>query len=77
MILRQIAEARGFKQKGGEPDLERAAKILLDEFRGGKLGRLTLELPEDIDTMLEEKAAREAEKTAEDKKRKQNFKKKK
>lgn len=77
VILRQIAEARGFKQKGGEPDLERAAKILLDEFRGGKLGRLTLELPEDIDTMLEEKAAREAEKTAEDKKRKQNFKKKK
>ena len=47
-ILRRIAEARGFKLKGGEPDMERAAKILLDEFRGGKLGRLTLELPEDI-----------------------------
>jgi ribosome biogenesis GTPase A len=30
----------------GQLDLERAAIILLDEFRAGKLGRLTLELPE-------------------------------
>ena len=34
--------------RGGEVDTERMAKILLDEFRGGKLGRFTLELPEDI-----------------------------
>jgi ribosome biogenesis GTPase A len=31
---------------GGEVNYERAAKTLLDEFRSGALGRLTLELPE-------------------------------
>ena len=31
---------------GGEVDTERMAKILLDEFRSGKLGRFTLEVPE-------------------------------
>ena len=66
-VLRQIAEARGFKLKGDEPDLERASKILMDEYRGGKLGRLTLELPEDINDMLAEKEAREKEKAQTDK----------
>ena len=47
-ILEKIAIERGFKQKGGEPDIDRAAKILLDEYRGGKLGKITLELPEEI-----------------------------
>ena len=37
---------RGFLISGGEVDTERMAKILLDEFRSGKLGRFTLELPE-------------------------------
>ena len=45
-ILIKIAEARGFKIKGGEADAGRAAITLLDEFRGGKLGRITLEWPE-------------------------------
>lgn len=45
-ILRKIGEARGFKSKGGEIDVRRTGKILIDEYRGGKLGRLTLELPE-------------------------------
>lgn len=31
---------------GGEIDTERAAIMLLDEFRSGKLGRITLEMPE-------------------------------
>ena len=31
---------------GGEIDTERASIMLLDEYRGGKLGRLTLEMPE-------------------------------
>ena len=30
---------------------------MMDEYRGGKLGKITLELPEDIDVMLEKKAA--------------------
>jgi ribosome biogenesis GTPase A len=44
-ILTDIGEARGFKMKGGIVDIERAAIILLDEFRGGKLGRISLEKP--------------------------------
>jgi len=42
-ILEEIGAARGFKMKGGVVDLERAAITLLDEYRGGKLGRISLE----------------------------------
>ena len=73
VILEKIAMARGFKKKGDEPDLVRAGKILMDEYRGGKLGRLTLELPEDIDVMLEQKKARAAEKAVLDKERKKAY----
>ena len=44
-ILDEIARARGMLISGGEPDTERAAATLLDEFRGGKIGRITLEMP--------------------------------
>lgn len=44
-ILEEIGRKRGFLIKGGEIDYERAAVIVADEFRGGKLGRITLELP--------------------------------
>ena len=44
-LLRLAAAKRGFLLKGGDYDLERMAVILLDEFRGGKLGRITLEKP--------------------------------
>ncbi|MDE7362168.1 MAG: ribosome biogenesis GTPase YlqF [Oscillospiraceae bacterium] len=44
-ILMEIARARGMLISGGEPDTERAAATLLDEFRGGKIGRITLEMP--------------------------------
>lgn len=47
-LLRQAGRKRGFLISGGEIDTERMAKILLDEFRGGKLGRFTLELPENL-----------------------------
>lgn len=47
-LLTAAAAKRGFRISGGELDTERMAKILLDEFRGGKLGRFTLELPEDV-----------------------------
>lgn len=45
-ILKKIAAARGFLNRGGEEDFERAAHVLLDEFRSGKLGRITLENPD-------------------------------
>ena len=49
-LLEQGGRKRGFLISGGEVDLERMSNILLDEFRGGKLGRITLELPEDLET---------------------------
>ena len=45
-LLEAAGRKRGFLISGGEVDTERMAKILLDEFRGSKLGRFTLELPE-------------------------------
>ena len=47
-LLEAAGKKRGFLISGGEVDTERMAKILLDEFRSGKLGRFTLELPEDL-----------------------------
>jgi len=47
-LLMKAGRKRGFLLRGNEIDTERMAKILLDEFRGGKLGRFTLELPEDV-----------------------------
>ena len=40
-----IAKARGMMISGGEPDTERAAAALLDEYRSGKIGKITLEAP--------------------------------
>jgi len=44
-LLEKAARKRGFLVSGGDVDLERMAKILLDEFRGGLLGRISLEKP--------------------------------
>jgi len=42
-ILERAGKARGFLVSGGEVNTERMAKTLLDEFRSGELGRITLE----------------------------------
>lgn len=47
-ILESAGRKRGFLISGGEIDLDRMAKVLLDEYRAGKLGRLSLETPEMI-----------------------------
>lgn len=44
-ILQKIGKSRGMLISGGEIDTERAAITVLDEFRAGKLGRITLERP--------------------------------
>ncbi len=44
--LEWFAKKRGFLLKGNMPDLNRAVSILLKEFRDGKLGRISLEVPE-------------------------------
>ncbi len=46
-LLEQCARKRGMLVSGGEVNTERMANVLLDEFRGGKLGRFTLEIPKD------------------------------
>ena len=44
-LLEQTGRKRGFLVSGGEVNTERMARVLLDEFRAGKLGRITLERP--------------------------------
>ena len=44
-LLQACAQKRGMRISGGELDTERMARVLLDEYRGGKLGRFTLEEP--------------------------------
>ena len=46
-LLQVCAQKRGMRISGGEFDTERMARVLLDEYRGGKLGRFTLEMPEE------------------------------
>lgn len=45
--LMQIAEVRKCIKKGNEPDIDKAAICLLDDLRSGRLGRVTLEYPEE------------------------------
>ncbi len=47
-VLEQIAEKRGCIKKGGELDIDKAASLLLDDFRAGRLGRMSIERPEMI-----------------------------
>ena len=47
-LLEAAGKKRGYLLSRGQIDTERMAKVLLDEFRGGKLGRFTLEMPEDL-----------------------------
>ena len=47
-LLEAAGRKRGFLISGGEVDTERMAKVLLDEFRSGKLGRFTLDAPEEV-----------------------------
>ena len=42
-LLEKAGRKRGFLMRGAQVDTERMARILLDEFRAGKLGRFTLE----------------------------------
>ncbi|HAE52616.1 MAG TPA: ribosome biogenesis GTPase YlqF [Ruminococcus sp.] len=47
ILLEKVGKKRGMIVSGGEINTERAAITVLDEFRGGKLGKITLELPKD------------------------------
>ena len=45
-LLEAVCRGRGFLMKGGVCDYDRCCAVVLDEFRAGKLGRMTLELPQ-------------------------------
>lgn len=47
-VLEKIAQSRHCLVRGNEFDTEKAAAILLDDFRNGRLGRITLEVPEAV-----------------------------
>ena len=44
-VMELIAKKRGMIMRGGEIDYERVSVMIMDEYRGGKLGRITLEMP--------------------------------
>lgn len=56
-VIAAVAKRRGYLLKGGAPDLEKAAITLLQDYRSGILGRISLETPETRSLML--KAAQE------------------
>ena len=64
-LLVAVAVSRNCIKKGNEADYSKAAALIVDEFRGGTLGRISLEFPEGRETVWgrrEEKAkGREAE----------------
>ncbi len=51
-VIAAVAKRRGFVLKGGEPDLEKAAITLLQDYRDGVLGRISLETPQTRSLML-------------------------
>ena len=44
-----LAKKRGYLLKQGEPDIDKVCEIMVQEFRTGKLGRISLERPEDFE----------------------------
>jgi ribosome biogenesis GTPase A len=51
-VIEGVAARRGFRIKGGELDLEKAAHIFLQDYRSGALGRISLETPESRKILL-------------------------
>ena len=51
-VVEGIAKRRGFRMRGGEPDFEKASFVLLQDYRDGTLGRVSLETPETRKQML-------------------------
>lgn len=60
-LLESVCRGRGFLMRGGVCDVERACSVILDEFRAGKLGRITLEPFEKYVKIAPKTAAKEEE----------------
>ncbi|MBH1942407.1 ribosome biogenesis GTPase YlqF [Mobilitalea sibirica] len=52
-VLKQIAIKRASLLKGGEPDIDKAANYVIDDFRNVRLGNITLEFPESLEELKE------------------------
>ncbi len=65
-VMDAIAAKRRFFGRGGIPDLHKVSEVLLNEFRAGTLGRISLETPEMVEREAEEAAQAAAEKAAQD-----------
>ncbi|MBW4935702.1 ribosome biogenesis GTPase YlqF [Marinobacter sp. F4206] len=63
-LMDEIAAKRRFFGRGGIPDLHKVSEVLLNEFRAGTLGRISLETPEMVEKEAEEAAQAAAEKAA-------------
>jgi ribosome biogenesis GTPase A len=63
-VVEGVAARRGYRQKGGDLDFEKAAHTFLQDYRTGVLGRISLETPETRAVALAEHAAMMAEKAA-------------
>jgi ribosome biogenesis GTPase A len=61
-VVEQVAARRGFRVRGGDFDFEKAAHVLLHDYRTGALGRISLETPETRALRLAEHEAEMAEK---------------
>ncbi len=72
-VLERMALARGMKTKGSQADTLRCAKVMLDEYRGGKLGRMTLELPQEIAQRETAALQKQQEKAAAQRERKKQY----
>ena len=65
-LIEAIAQRRGYRIKGGDYDLEKAALMLLQDYRDGALGRISLETPDSRREMLARHASKTVEEVASD-----------
>jgi ribosome biogenesis GTPase A len=52
-VVEAIAKKRGYVERGGTPDIDKAAQVLLVDYRTGVLGRISLESPETRKAMID------------------------
>ena len=52
-VVEGVAKRRALRMRGGEPDFEKASAVLLQDYRDGKLGRISLETPQTRRAMLD------------------------
>lgn len=59
-VVEAIAKCRGYVERGGTPDIDKAAQVLLVDYRTGVLGRISLETPTTRQAMMKEAALKAA-----------------